>query len=141
MAVEFEGGEQADAPPVFIHDGKAAQVLVVDQLDGVVNGGIGSHTSAVALHHIADPGEDVAQEDRGFHAKTGEDVINAGVGVAGAGGNDVGHAQELFEPRVSKRGTNGIHVRVLVADDNCLHGAMIAGCNQKIEQENGEKLS
>jgi hypothetical protein len=53
---EFEGRKQANAAPVFVHDWQTAQVLVVNQLNGVINSGIGSHRGIVAPHDIAAPG-------------------------------------------------------------------------------------
>ena len=107
---------------MLIDDREPAETLALDQVDGVIGGAVAADGDDVALHDIADARREIGDEDRGFDAELVEDVVDALIGIAGAGRDGIGIAGQLFEPRIADGGTNGIHVWIAMADNDGLHG-------------------
>ena len=113
---EFKKGDQAAATQGLIHYGQDAKVFFIHQPEGIRGGGIGAHAEDAALHDIGHLGGDVGNKLRGGHPKRVQDEIDAVIRVPAAGGHGLGHAGAAFEFRVPDGRTDGIRVRVTMAD-------------------------
>ncbi len=122
MAGDFESAEKAEAAVIGVGDGEAAEAFIVDELDGVVDGGVGADGEDFGLHDVAHFWADVGEEGWRFDVEEAEHEIDAFVGVAGATGDDIGYAGELLQFCVGDGCADGIHVGVFVTDDDGEHG-------------------
>ena len=123
MMRDFECVQQTEAAIVIIHHGQAAQSPTFDELNGVVDGGVGVDADDIRLHHIVDARGEVVDEHGRLRGEFTKDEINARVRLAAAGGDDIFPARQPFEFRVAECCADGIHVGILVADDDSLHAA------------------
>ena len=123
MMRDFECVQQTEAAIVIVHHGQAAQSPAFDELNGVVDGGVGVDADDIWLHHIVNAWGEVVDEHGRLHAEFTKHEINARVRLAAAGGDDILPAGQAFEFRVAERCADGIHVGILVTDDDSLHAA------------------
>ena len=120
---DLERIQEPDAALVIVHDGKAAKPAAVDELDGLVNRRIGMNTDDVRLHHVADARAEIAEKDGRLDAEMMQGKIDPGIGRSAARGDHVLPSGKTLEFGVSDRRTDRVHVRILVANDDGLHGA------------------
>ena len=121
MVADFECAQQAEAAIAFIDDRQAAQPLLVDELQRIVNRRVRAHGNDARLHDIGDARREVVDERGRLDAEFFEDEIDALIRVAGARGEDVRVAGEALELCVADGRADGIHVGIFVADDDRLH--------------------
>ncbi len=116
-AAELENGNGADDALFLGHHGKDAHIVLVDEFEGLGAGGGLADGDDVADHDVTHARGDVAQVDGQGLVKPGEDRVDAGVGIAAAGGSVTGLALGVLERGVGNGGADGVGIRVFVADD------------------------
>src|SRR5204862_3044325 len=112
---------QTEKAPVSVNHRQAAQPPLFEQMNGIVKSRFGRNANHVALHHIADPIREIADEYWRLDAEFVEDEIYPFVRIPGPGGDYIGRPCRALEVSVSQRCTDRIHIRILVADDDGLH--------------------
>ena len=122
MTGDFECAEEAEAAMVGVGYGEAPKALVVDELDGIVDGRIGANGEDFGLHDVADFWADIGEERGGFDVEEAEDEIDAFVGVSGSSCDDIVHSGEALEFCVGEGCADGVHVGIFVTDDDREHG-------------------
>ena len=120
---DLVGIQQARAAAAIIHDRQAAQLAEFDELDGFVNRRVHMHAHHVWLHHVMHARAQVAEQHGRLDAETVEREINPRIRRPASGGNHIGPAAEPLEFRAADGRADRIHVWILVADDDGLHGA------------------
>jgi hypothetical protein len=121
VMADLEGAEQAEAAVAAIDHRQSAHAFLIDQLEGVIDRRIGTNGDDVRLHHVADARREIVDQHRRLDAKFLQHEIDALVGMARTCGEGVRITGETLQFRVSKRGADGIHVGIPVADDDGLH--------------------
>ncbi len=116
-AAELEDGDGADEAVVGLDDGKGADVVLVDEFEGLGAGGVRADLDDVGRHDVAHARGDVAEVERERVVETGEDGVDAGVGVAAPGGHAGGVAGQVLVVRVRDGGADGVGVGIAVTDD------------------------
>ena len=76
---------------------------------------------------------DITEEDGWFGVEFLQGVVDSRIGIAGAPGDDIGHAGSLFEPRIANRGADRVHIRIAVTNNNCLHRQHLAIKSESIK--------
>jgi hypothetical protein len=92
VAGDFESAEQAEAAMFGVGHRKAAEAFTVNELDGVVDGGIGADGENLGLHDVTHFWADISEKGRSFDVKETEDEIDSFVGVSSSSGHDLGHS-------------------------------------------------
>ena len=121
MTGDLERAEQAEAALFGVGDGQSTEAFIVDQLDGVVDGGVGADGEHLGLHDIAHLWADIGEEGGGLDVEETKDEIDALVGVASSSGHDVRHSGEALELCVGECCADGVHVGIFVTDNDREH--------------------
>ena len=118
---DFEGTKKTEATPLRIHNGETSQIILVNQLDSVVNGGRRFDEDDLGLHHVVNAWREIGDEQRGGEAEFLEDKINPLVGVSTTGSHDIGMTGEVLKFCVTNCCADRIHVWIPMTDDDGLH--------------------
>ena len=121
ILADLEAGDQADAPPVFVHHGQPAKAVFADAGQGLIDRFVATRADHIVFHHVPDPWLHAGDKKRGVESELLQGKINPRVGVATTGGQDVFRARCSLELCVANGGANGVHVGILVADYEGLH--------------------
>ena len=107
----------ADGFAAGVRGGQEADGVPVDEFEGFGAGGGFGHGDDRLGHQVAHAGRDVGQVVRQRLLEALENGVDAGVGVAAAGGDEAFFAARFFEGGIGDRGAYGVGVRVFVAND------------------------
>ncbi len=126
ILADLEGGNEPYTALVLVHHRKSAKAVLTDAGKCLVDRFLRSDAHHVRIHNILDSRPDAGQEPRRFEAKLCQRVVDPLVGIPTTRGPYFVRASRLLEFRISNRGTNRIHVRVLVTNDDSLHAFLVA---------------
>ena len=116
-AAELEDRECTDNVVILVGDGEGADVVLVDELEGLGAGGLWADLEHSAVHDVAQPRRDIAQVEGQRLVEAREDGVDAGVGVAATGRHAGGVAAPHLVIGVGDGGTDGVGIGIAVADD------------------------